>query len=110
MALTPTELKNLKDRLFAINVDFPATSYPDQWSLDLRSNYADKGQQINFVAKSLSSIIDNISSLYPPSGTIDPNGNITANESKVYYRENQGVIEIWVNSNVGSDTGWIQVQ
>lgn len=106
---TPAEISRIRSELFSINVEYPAGDYPATWSLGLVSNYDDKGLQINNIAKSTVTLIDYVNDFAPLNGTGTPEGVVTSNNSKTYYRIDGSTTETYFNPNVGAITGWVLI-
>ncbi len=45
----------------------------------------------------------------PQFGTVNPNGVVTSNYLRVYFDTSVSPAIMWVNPEIGADTGWIEV-
>ena len=100
---------NFVDGLLADISNFPR-SHTEQVT-DQVAFVEEFGRRGSVLNRLLESVVD----LLPQTGSSEPEGNIEANNSLLYYQvirdEETGTptsITTWVNTEVGSKTGWLQ--
>lgn len=74
-------------------------------------DYSALKDELTAAQKSITGLLDSIESLKPLFDSQAPEGNITSNDSMVYFdvTNSPTSVDMYFNDTVGSDTGWVIV-
>ena len=82
------------------------------WNQEQILDYYRLKSDLFLSSEQIDEIFKRLDALKPQFGEVEPNGNITSNDSKVYYRQyildTTQVSETYTNQQSGVNTGWIQ--